>query len=773
MAGKLRAPHLKDIERLFIIEEPDEGGATFVAGVARRLAQLDWAGEARIATMPSGLKDPNELHKCDPAGFIAAFESALDAARPMPVSDEDPLANIGDRAGRDRGAPFEPDVLSALVDLRETDPARYARVRGELKRSGTLLGDLGRQMRKSRLRLIDGGRSDVVAAQPAEQTDRYCVDDGAICSVKLTNNRPVHVPLCNFQARIVAEEVHDDGVEERRVLVIEGALQCGTPLPRVSVAAERYPSMAWVSANWGTGAIVCAGWSIKDQLREAIQRLSGDVPRAVIYVHMGWREIGGEWMYLHAGGAIGARGIDTFIQTDTGDHRMRDFDLPAPPEGDGLSCAVRASLSILEVAPHGITVPLLAAVYRAPLNVAAPVDFAVFMTGQTGTKKTALTALAQAHFGRSFNDRHLPGNWESTANALEKQAFLAKDALLTVDDFAPGGTIADAQRLHLKADRLLRAQGNLAGRQRMGPDGSLRREYVPRGLILSSGEDVPRGHSLRARMLILDIDPKAVDVRPLSTAQSAGAEGHLALAMAAYIQWLSSRVGTLRESLPEKQRHHRDALRASGTGHDRTPDLVASLSLGWEMFIHFARSVGAIGDDEFEKLLETGNRVLAQAAVAQSEHQSGEEPTTQFLELLRAALVSGRAHVSDTKTGEQPGDCHLWGWRRHRVATAEITQEEWQPQGDRIGWLEGDDIYFQPDVAFAMAQRVAREQGTTLPITMRTLWRRLAERGLLKSREKGKNTNRKVVEGRREMILHVDASLVIDKNSGNRGNGGE
>ena len=86
--------------------------------------------------------------------------------------------------------------------------------------------------------------------------------------------------------------------------------------------------------------------------------------------------------------------------------------------------------------------------------------------------------------------------------------------------------------------------------------------------------------------------------------------------------------------------------------------------------------------------------------------------------------------------------------------------------------MECDDLYLQPDAAFATAQRVAREQGATLPITMRTLWKRLAESGMLKSREKGKNTNRKTIEGRRELILHVDSSIVIDKNRGNGGNSG-
>jgi hypothetical protein len=67
------------------------------------------------------------------------------------------------------------------------------------------------------------------------------------------------------------------------------------------------------------------------------------------------------------------------------------------------------------------------------------VDFSLFFTGRSGTFKTALPALCQQHFGAEMDARRLPGNFASTANALEELAFLAKDALLVVDDFVPTG----------------------------------------------------------------------------------------------------------------------------------------------------------------------------------------------------------------------------------------------------------------------------------------------------------------------------------------------
>jgi hypothetical protein len=65
-------------------------------------------------------------------------------------------------------------------------------------------------------------------------------------------------------------------------------------------------------------------------------------------------------------------------------------------------------------------------------------DFALHLAGETGAFKSELAALHQQHFGCGMNRENLPAAWSSTGNALEVLAFHAKDALLVIDDFAPG-----------------------------------------------------------------------------------------------------------------------------------------------------------------------------------------------------------------------------------------------------------------------------------------------------------------------------------------------
>ena len=169
----------------------------------------------------------------------------------------------------------------------------------------------------------------------------------------------------------------------------------------------------------------------------------------------------------------------------------------------------------------------------------------MFLVGPSGTQKTELSAVVQGHYGAGFHGKNLPSNWYGTSNAMEKMSFLAKDAVLTIDDFAPTGTTV--QTMHATADRILRGAGNRSGRQRMRADGSLRPEYYPRGLVLSTGEDIPKGFSLRGRMLVIEISPGDVNLEILTQVQRNTADGLLAQAMSGYLQWLAARFDDLKE----------------------------------------------------------------------------------------------------------------------------------------------------------------------------------------------------------------------------------
>jgi hypothetical protein len=561
-----------------------------------------------------------------------------------------------------------------------------------------------------------------------------------------SNKDIIRKPLTNFVARVVAESVRDDGAERRSVFVVEAEVD--GKVSRFPVPADRFESLDWVLPNLGPRALVHPGPGVKDLARAAIQLFSTDAATETVYTHTGWREHGGEQVYLHSGGAIGAGGPVSGVRVDLGGPLER-YRLPEPPDGDDLCAAVRASLDLLGAARDGLTVPLFDAVYRAPLG---STDFSLHLTGPTGEGKSTLAALALQHYGAGLDAGHTPANWSWTANAIEGLAFLAKDAVLVIDDFAPGGTAQDATKLHREADRLFRNQGNNAGRGRQLPHGDLRPVRPPRGTILSTGEEVPRGQSLRARLLVLEVSPGMVDWRAVTRLQNAAAAGRFAAAMAGYLKWLAGRYDEVRREMPVKVRELRGRAAEAGM-HRRTPGIVADLQFGVEAFARFAVDSGALTGPEAEALCARSWRALGAAAAHQVTLQLASEPARRFVDLLNAALVSGRAHLA-ARSGGQPPGATGWGWRQDGF-------ESWQPRGDRIGWVAGDTVFLEPEAAYAAAQRLAHDGGELLAVSNTTLFKRMHERGMLAVVDAGRNrlTVRKTVERKNREVLCVRAAM--------------
>ncbi|HEY8598325.1 MAG TPA: DUF3854 domain-containing protein, partial [Thermomicrobiales bacterium] len=583
---------------------------------------------------------------------------------------------------------------------------------------------------------------------------------GGILWLRDTRDGRIETPLTNFPARIVGNVAEDDGAEVRRVLEVRATLK-GRPRT-ARLTPEKFVAMSWPIELLGAGALVYPGQSVKDHTRAAIQLLSGDVAERIVYAHSGWREHEGEMVYLHGGGALGAGGPVADVEVALPGDLAR-IDLPAPSTASDLIAAVRASLNVISTAPEALTIPLLAATYRAALG---GTDFSLFLVGPTGIGKSELAALAQQHYGPTLDARHLPASWSSTANALEGLLFAGKDALVTIDDFAPGGNQTDVQRIHRDADRVLRGQGNHAGRQRMTADARLRTAKPSRALPLITGEDVARGQSARARALILEVGPGDVRWPRLADAQRAAADGVYAAALAGFLRWVAPQYTTIQGSLAAETLRLRDLATASDA-HRRTPGIAASLGAAWRLFLDFALECGAIDGAKAASAWRRGWLALGQAADAQARHQTASEPTARFLELLTSALGSGKAHVA-AANGGAPDEPKTWGWRSSVIGTGEFTRQEWRPQGARIGWVEGDDLYLDRDAALAEVQRLGQTTGDGLAITGQVLAKRLHERGLLASIDQGRETLtvRRKLEGKQRRVLHLTTTTFGTEDEG-------
>lgn len=647
------------------------------------------------------------------------------------------------------------EVYGALVRLKTLLESRGAKVRliylpptGEGSKQGVddflatgytvedLLGNATSELREP-------------PAADEEPRSPYRATSGGLVWDKPVQDGVVPTPLTNFTAKIAADVAEDDGAEVRRSFEIEAELNGARHT--FTIPSAQFAPMSWPTEHLGAGAIVYPGFGLRDHARAAVQLLSGGISTRHVYAHTGWRELeAGEWAYLHAGGAVGRVGQLESTQVElTGSLAERAL----PDAGDAdedLVDDVRTSLELWNLAPAHITVPLLAATYRAALGES---DFSVHLSGASGEGKSELAALCQQHYGASLDSRRL-ASWESTENAIEGQAFQAKDQVMVLDDFAPTGSSYDVQRWHKKADRVLRAKGNASARQRMRADTTLRPDKPPRALMLSTGEDIPHGQSLRARMMILELSRGELDFGKLSLCQRQAASGAYARAMAAFVQWLAPRYEEVRS---HRRYEHAELRESAGTSnmHRRTPGIVADLALGLRHFLIFAHEAGALTEDQAQRTWAQGWQALGESAEAQTSHQAAGEPTRRFRRLLSAAVSSKRAHVADP-AGSEPATPGAWGWSENGEG------ESYRSQGERIGWIDGEDLYLEPEAAYAAAQKQGQGSGEPLTVTGRTLRKRLAERGLLASTDerRGTSTVRRTLEGSRKDVLHTPKNFL-------------
>jgi len=558
------------------------------------------------------------------------------------------------------------------------------------------------------------------------------------------NGRTRTVPIANFVARIVRDVVVDDGADQIR----EFEIVVETPTGKLcfQISAGEFSRMNWVLDRLGPQAIIYPGQH--QHARAAIQCLSGNVQQQHTYSHLGWRWQGAGWIYLHTGGAIGTNAIKVGVRLPAA---LEGYGLELPSDDNEMVRAVRASLEFLSVADDDITFPLLTSVWRAPFG--SP-DFSIFLAGRSGSFKTALGALCQQHFGATMDASHLPGNFASTGNALEELAFRAKDALIVVDDFVHVEGIGDAE-LQRTAERLFRSTGNGQGRSRLKRAAELQAPHPPRAMILATGEEVPRGTSVRARMLIVEVSRQDVDMSRLTASQVNARKGNFSRAMAAFLRWMATQYDNVSSEFQTRAAELR--LRFSiPSAHARFPAAVAQLQAAWETWLRFAIEIGAINDTERADLSARCKIALLKIGSLQSKYQLPAHPAQRFIALIRVAIRSGHAYVAD-RNGHVPHSSESWGWQRVSESAP------WLSQGALIGWIDGPDVFLDPRASLDIVEKISGTEG--LRISPQALRRSLNEQGFLASVDTGRKMLlvRKTLAGVPRQVLHFKASDLSDR----------
>jgi hypothetical protein len=605
-----------------------------------------------------------------------------------------------------------------------------------------------------------------------------------------------YVQLTTFTAKIVREIIIDDGSGELHTqFVVEGKVDDRTE--RFQINAAEFSRMQWPLEKLGPSAVIVPGLINAQKAAAAIQLLSGKP--AILYQisHSGWRLLDGTWRYLHSGtrlGRVSVSGITEAILNPTTnptnenagnsisinalpltgrvgrvsdvevhlDGGLENVYLPPLAPGDDLQALIRKTFDVLDVAPLTVTAPMFCALWRAVLG---PVEFGIHYCGPSGSLKTAFLAIGQQFFGPRFSSNMLPGSWSSTGNALEGLLHDAKDIFVVIDDFAPQGAM-NAAKLNAAAEQVFRAQGNGSGRGRARADGSRRPIRRPRGLVASTGEDMPMGYSLQARMMIPFVDDDSINPEKLSILQAEASSGTYAKVMGQFVDWLAPQYTHLQQAIASDVAFYRDQAKRLNS-HRRQVDIVVNLVTGFNFFLKFASATGVISEEDCESRFVTIWEALFKVAQRQNRDLWTADPVERFTSLLRSALVGNLGHMCDSM-GREPYNSIAWGWKWYPGASIEdkdgntIATGTNRPMGECIGWIAGFDVYLDPETSYRVAKRAVGSGGEPLTVGLGTLKKRLLKH--LKSHDLDTRETymvRRTLQGTRREVLHLSIEFII------------
>ncbi len=723
-----------------------DAGTAVNPGVARAQGRLVHALQRADATVLVA-KLPLGVNGCDqgPDDYLAKQGAAALWNVLGQAVDGPPLLRAATVAA--------PNSKGALNDLMDDLPFRVAvfdagigvqrNVRDILTQAGLAPKDWTAWMARTKALLAQAAKDALRASAMGGVT--YEIRRERLCIVELHqdaqgNDEEKVTQLCNFTAKIVEETTFDDGHAELLKFTLAGKVAEGRVLPRVTIDVKDLSDALWPVKQWGSDVQVVADSRKTGDLRLAIQQQSLAVKKRV-YQHTGWTQLRDETgspagvpIFLHADGAVGAADISVQLDSKLAKYRL-------PTVVVDVADAIRASLALLDIGPLRVTLPLLLAVYLAPLvsSIPAAASFLIFLVGKSGSFKTVLAALFSAHEGEELHDRPV-ASFADSIPSLESKLTALKDVVCVVDDFKPTSTNS-ADDMRKKATTLVSMIGNAEGRGRNSSGGAQRTDRPPRGFVIATGEMLPEGESTLARMLTLTLSKSEVDTDRLTEAQ--GNSARLSHAKLAFLEGLRPQLATLIPLLKKRFVDYRSAfLKDMPGGHLRSPAQLAYLALGIDLLADFARDHGVFTEAEWRTRKKEWWKVLDGLGEDAGQRAAEADPARRFVDVLRELLTTGAAELQDC-----------------------LELEAWinlSPKAAAVGWVGPNmEAYLLPDATYAVVAKAMQAGNEPLPYTGKTLWPRLRELGLIEKGDRPRRlAQRHTLGGQRVSVMVMPASVV-------------
>lgn len=494
-------------------------------------------------------------------------------------------------------------------------------------------------------------------------------------------------------------------------------------------------------------------------LKAALQELSEKTyrPRRA-FATTGWVQHGERWVYLLPGcpGGLTAEGFDPTIRLDM------EY-LPEAVQGTfatfkAFGLGVRSSLtdeeraasweafcSLVEAGPVEKTLPIILTILAGPLcgagvNTVPPL---VHVMGRTGSLKTSYSLAAMSLFGTFVESSSIPYSWSSTINSLQALIHRAKDVTILADDYKRS-FVSPAQ-----VTRFIQNYADRTGRGRATGEGEAQVTKIPRGVLLSNGEDTWESQASElARTLRVDLIRGDITIERIEVAQRAVREGTLQVFGGDFLTWLAGQVRLLDgeefDGHRERWYKHLLEMRTTDPIHLR---LLRSLSTLLAVGTVVGQFLGDVHGEEarkqFREWVNVALRSMFKGVKESAEEVESLSPFSDFTGILSEALAAGKAALAPIE-GISKGRGHI----------------PTKQNADVIGYYDSKGkVLLTRNLSFWWVERQFSTRGQTVPFS----WHAVVKESLSESLGR-RVRNRRVAVGKETTMLTgilVDISQLL------------
>jgi len=515
-------------------------------------------------------------------------------------------------------------------------------------------------------------------------------------------DQTVPIKLADFVPVLIAEITRNDGTEQTKMFKISAVHKSGITLPEVTVSADEMQSMKWLLNRWGAYGATQPKQNVLNKICHAILSTKTIVEFRTVYLQTGWKKINGEYVFLIPNTQ---RQISVELQG-----KLKNYFFSSQYSKDDL-IYLYATLEN-SFATQNVILPLLAVTFLCPLNHFLKIagyepKFVSALIGKTGSRKSTLAALFLSFFGK-FSASDLPMSFHDTANSILSNIYYLKDVLTCIDDFHPSGMFHE-QEMKSIAQNISRYYGDRIGRARLNSKSELQSSRPPTGNAIITAEYAPEiSVSGSARYFNIELNENDIQLDELSEYQQLAGNGILCGIMQLYIDWIKdvyladeNSFGKMLEDMFLRYRSEfiNVLCKSKIKFHNRTPDMLAHLKIGFSFLLMFLNMNEQITKSELDKFERVFDEIILKAVSDNTEIIELENPTTRFCEKLRRLLDSGRCYV-------------------------EIRGAESSPRQKNCLGLQDDDYYYLfADAAHSEVRKLCAEQGEHFSISKNELLR--------------------------------------------------